>query len=136
MISEENVFDDVNSFQNIPKYNEKSGCYSCESSVSYQIKLSSKIKSKRREEILFNIIYQFNESNRYITSVLEEESYMIYDTQTKNRVQISLEKNINSYMLYPFKNCHKKTMVDIFAVIKTHLDSDYNSIKPLKHRLN
>ena len=130
-----NVFHDVTSFENMPSVNPITGERSCHSSVHYQIVLSKENRTPHDiESALTKLELYLKDDPRYFFSLLAPESYMVYDQLTRNRVQVSLERNVNAIMLYPFRNCKVQTMEDLFTIIHTSLGDLYTEIFPLKWR--
>ena len=108
----------------------------------YILKLKIKEERFSEERIDYTSLEELNRSlelfftnrrSRYLFYFEEDYGYFVFDKETMNKVQITIEKEGNTYsiILYPFKNCKARTLRDICSGITKDVESSYQEIKPL-----
>ncbi|TXT64263.1 MAG: hypothetical protein BAJALOKI1v1_590023 [Promethearchaeota archaeon] len=75
------------------------------------------------------VTYFKNRPFRYKLYSNRQYSHILFDKETRNKVQINFEPKDHTIVIYPFKNCNSKTLRDICNSIN-EVESSLEIIKP------
>jgi hypothetical protein len=117
------LYDRVENFINAPVLLKSGKGYILPSECAIYMKLKGNtLNPPKNEQELSSIlrVYFTDKRPRYISYGISDESFMLFDMQTHNKVQISIEnrENTQTIIIYPFRNCKGETVRTICEGIK------------------
>ncbi|OLS15777.1 MAG: Uncharacterized protein RBG13Loki_0614 [Promethearchaeota archaeon CR_4] len=131
------VYEQVETYENVPKLGKQNTSLILNSMYCLVMKINEKRFNKDRKDSItiqdlnMSIITYFeNRKSRYFFYSETEFSHFIFDRETKNKVQITIEPDPHSIIIYPFKNCKDRTIRDIVSGFSNSVEASFEYIDP------